>query len=294
MNFSWATFQLLIPPLLIVLGGIVTSYGISGKRKPIVFVGALVSLVGLAVSVHTTNTFQQESTAKGDQISKLNERIGTQADRLLAMQQKLVKKAEESAAKSDEVVELNRKIAKQGERTQGLVTGGSSFCYFEPWPESASQTMVLVLVHRGEFPLYSVSAQIIDRTREARLQKSEAYLKIIEPLVESHRASKNQSAPPSEEEVFAAIRRTQEVSRKIDELLKEARIELSVPMLSPESMLPAANVSMHDWADREQFDIYFYAKNGWWTEQMTCTRYGTYHHTCTLRVQGKEGILLEY
>jgi hypothetical protein len=63
--------------------------------------------------------------------------------------------------KSDKIAALNEKIA-------GLVTGGDSFCHFVITSIDPSNTGRLLAINNGKFPLYEITARIVD------LQKFEA------------------------------------------------------------------------------------------------------------------------
>jgi hypothetical protein len=64
--------------------------------------------------------------------------------------------------KSDKIAELNEKVA-------GLVTGGDSFCYFQIGSlDPATNRGILVALSSGQYPLYEVTARIVD------LQKMDA------------------------------------------------------------------------------------------------------------------------
>ena len=63
--------------------------------------------------------------------------------------------------KSDEISELNRRALQ-------TATGGDSFCYFVIGPFSGSSA-VLALDHKGEFPLYDVTAEIVDHDKMTEL-----------------------------------------------------------------------------------------------------------------------------
>lgn len=71
--------------------------------------------------------------------------------------------AAERSASDRESKRKSKEIAKLNERIAGLVTGGDSFCYFQiSSPDMSTNAGMLMAVQHGSFPIYDVSARIVD------------------------------------------------------------------------------------------------------------------------------------
>ena len=68
--------------------------------------------------------------------------------------------------KTDDIVQLNRTIT-------GLVSGGDSYCFFMPTIDYDKNTCQFLVVHKGQFPIYDVSARICDVERMNQLVQAQ-------------------------------------------------------------------------------------------------------------------------
>lgn len=61
----------------------------------------------------------------------------------------------------EKLQEANEKLIRQAEEISAIVTGGDSFAYFTLSPSSANQAL-LTVIHQGKYPLYEVTADMVD------------------------------------------------------------------------------------------------------------------------------------
>lgn len=170
---SWLGENLSGPALLILfaactgaLGALWASFGRARSewelRIPIllIFIAAISGALGAFLASSERTRFERELRKKSEELASLNQRM---------------------VEKSDEIAELNRKIA-------ATITGGDSYCYLAfTLGQGPANSPLLLVSHRGEYPLYDVSIRIVDLKKFDRksgdwtLEKAagtETYLKV--------------------------------------------------------------------------------------------------------------------
>ena len=111
----------------------------------LVFIGAVVSIVGAAVAGLGT-LFASNQRAE--------------------FERQLRKKSEEISKKSDEIAIRNAEIAELNKQVAATLTGGDNYSYVQISPPAQnSHVCEVYLINRGDYPVYDVSVQITDVKR---------------------------------------------------------------------------------------------------------------------------------
>jgi hypothetical protein len=118
------------------------------------------------------------------------------------------KSEQELRRKADQIAELTTRNAELTTRNKDIIIGGNSFCYVTIANLDPNTNQgILMVVHKGDYPIYDVSAEIVDlqKSRQIKvyslpnLQKAKTNLRIGNMIKETSvmKWSIHSMAPPT-------------------------------------------------------------------------------------------------
>lgn len=172
--------------------------------------------------------------------------------------------AQENSKLSKRIAELAEANVRLNEHINNSVTGGDSFCYYMLSSLENSNSLERLLVHFGEFPIYNLYIRIIDCNKVDEIQKKykRQDLRMIREL---------------QYEATETIRRGTLVKAGLGNIAADP-IELF--------RLPSH-------ADKQEYKIFFTARNGSWSQQVLLRRVND-KWTWATRVTRIDGVLRVY
>ena len=149
--------------------------------------------------------------------------------------------AESAQEKANQIAELSQKNAELALKNTELnnkiantITGGNSYCYLLISAHSESNTIDLMLVHKGEYPVYDVEIQIHD----------------IEKRVENLR-----------NEIQKGIASNRSLIDHFKLLNKFSKI-IKIGNIGPNTGYPLGTLPLPNDADKQTYHIQIFARNG--------------------------------
>ena len=132
--------------------------------------------LSLLVTAWTVWRDDQSQAEMKHQMASLLKDLGQARQEAKDRDEALRKKNEELLAKSDTIIQktetiadLRRELAQASRESRGQVTGGASFCYGNMSFAKGSDKTMLVLIHKGKYPLYNLQISMRDVERLEKL-----------------------------------------------------------------------------------------------------------------------------
>ncbi len=138
-----------------------------------VFIGALIGAIG-SMSASIQQDIDSDNQKKSlvdmrDDIIKRqkdlnnkNEEIKLNLEKVNSSALTQVEYQKKISSKSDEISQLQKELRAKSEEIAQSITGGNSYCFALIFGNNSSESVDIVAVHKGEFPLYSLNVSVID------------------------------------------------------------------------------------------------------------------------------------
>lgn len=143
------------------------------KPMTIIFIGAIVAIVGGVISAIGTLKHNRASSEKSTNTLNTVRKTGHDVEEVVRQNQALTEKAEALQTKVDsqyvtidelrrENTELHDKLANQANDIYNNLTGGDSYCRMQFSFNNANDMADFVFMLQGKYPLKNVTARIVD------------------------------------------------------------------------------------------------------------------------------------
>jgi hypothetical protein len=232
--------------LMAVLGGIVSAHAPQKIWQKVLYASAFVLLgvVGLFFVVKQSN---ETAVASADLTNALGN-LGKSTAQIASDQKETVRIQSENTALQERLLAQSGMISKLAEEGINSTTGGSGYCYMSfPGNTMGLQASNPIFLNMGKFPLYDISARIVDLVKEERLKES------------------NKNVDPIEAMALAGTKVI------IQHLAVNAAYSSGVVIpFTPD-------------AQQRSFNIFFDARNGFWSEELRY-RFVSGHWTIAYRM----------
>jgi hypothetical protein len=157
---TWALISAATQFILAILGAVVSlQEDWAKKHQPLILALFIsVGLIGVCATIQQSIKAAAETATANTQLKAINTSTQEIA-RLTALNTKL----------QEQLLESNKRIITLSKQTIDTITGGDSFCYMV----IRDRQPFVTVVHQGKYPLYGVSARVVD-VNKVRTAKPEA------------------------------------------------------------------------------------------------------------------------
>lgn len=197
-------------------------------------IGGVITIVSAGAIAYDQSAQEAESKKKDAELLSISKALINRTNELVEQGKNINKLTETIAEKNYQISQQNKSLAKLAQKSLSTITGGDSYCYFLFFsPSQKLNSVDLMLINEGRYPLYDVFIKIDDVEKQIGIVKSE---------------SGKDNLP------YDSI-------TKVNQLLSQASKSIQVGNMGPKQAINLGTLNLPE-TDKQSFNINIMARNG--------------------------------